>query len=225
MKEINLNGNFFITNIRITNNYDVIISLSNGTICIYNHSNKNPEYYFIYHHQKLTNFIWLEKQKSIISVSLDRSIKIYQIPLKWPAELIRKDKRINLVNIIRDMIGETKNIFYELEYKNKTNNQEETNFENNFDKSKENDENTNDILKKKYIWDIGNLNINNSKEKYEDEENPKNYNMNDNNLLYSNDDNNIKNADINVSQYNKNNFDTYHEYFYIFSDDLDGWSE
>ena len=117
-KEINLNGNIFITNIRITNYFFIIISLSNGTICIYNHSNKYPEYYFIYHHQKLTNFIWIEKQKTIISVSHDRSIKIYQIPLKWPAELIRKNKIINKLNIIIEMITDIKYIFSEISYNN-----------------------------------------------------------------------------------------------------------
>ena len=115
MKEINLNGDFNITNIRISNYYDIIISLSNGALCIYNHSTKNPEYYFIYHHKSLSNFIWYEKQKSIISVSIDKSIKIFQIPLKWPAEIIRKNKEINNINIIEDMNKDTKNIFLELE--------------------------------------------------------------------------------------------------------------
>ena len=224
MKEMNLNGDFFITNVRIANNYDIIISLSNGTICIYNHSNKNPEYYFIYHQKKITNFIWLEKQKSIISVSIDRTIKIYQIPLKWPAELIRSNKKINEVNIIKDMLGETKNIFLELDYNNKINKEKDIINEDSDDKNNENIENKNEKYKNKFLWDIGDLNVNNSKVKCDIEINSKNGNdMND--LFYSNDNNNIKKSDINISQYNKRNIEIYYEYFYIFSDDLDGWSE
>ena len=157
MKEINLNGDFNITNIRISNYYDIIISLSNGALCIYNHSTKNPEYYFIYHHKSLSNFIWYEKQKSIISVSIDKSIKIFQIPLKWPAEIIRKNKEINNINIIEDMNKDTKNIFLELESaKNKKYN-ENINEENNEENI--NNENIHDkeIIYINSIWDIGNI--------------------------------------------------------------------
>ena len=222
VKEIFLNGDYFMTSIKITNNYDLIISLSNGTICIYNHSNKNPEYYFIYHHQKVTNFIWFEKQKTIISVSLDKSIKIFQIPLKWPAELIRINKRINNTNIIKDIIGDTKNIFYEMKYN--MNNKEEENLQNNIDTENNCDENKNEKIKKAYIWDIGSLSMNGEEEKFV------------NNFLNSLDDN-IKEIDIlnsndnkifNENQYKEykyNNKGPYHDYFNIFSDDLDGWSE
>ena len=222
-KEINLNGDFFITNIRLTNNYDIIISLSNGTICIYNHSTKNPEYYFIYHHQKLTNFIWFEKQKSIISVSLDKSIKIFQIPFKWPAELIRKNKRNNDINIIKDMIGDTKEFFYELEYNNKYKfeNKEDMNIEDNNDIEIDNNDNNNEKSNRINIWDIGNLN--NEKEKGENEsQNSLNENINKNGIFYQDD---YKIIDTKQSQNYNNNFGTYHEYYYIFSDDLDGWSE
>ena len=222
VKEIFLNGDYFMTSIKITNNYDLIISLSNGTICIYNHSNKNPEYYFIYHHQKVTNFIWFEKQKTIISVSLDKSIKIFQIPLKWPAELIRINKRINNTNIIKDIIGDTKNIFYEMKYN--MNNKEEENLQNNIDTENNCDENKNEKIKKAYIWDIGSSSTNGEEEKFV------------NNFLNSLDDN-IKEIDIlnsndnkifNENQYKEykyNNKGPYHDYFNIFSDDLDGWSE
>ena len=229
MKEINLNGDFFITNIRLANNYEIIISLSNGTICVYNHSNKHPEYFFIYHQKKLTNFIWFEKQKSIISVSFDRSIKIYQIPLKWPAELIRKNERINEINIIKDMIGESKNIFHEFKYQNKIKNKEEINIGDNIEEDNnninENKDEKNEKINKKYIWDIGNLNLSNSNEI---QDNNGKYYQNDYNnedLLYLYDDNNLKKFDGKSDQDNKLNFDNYHEYFNIFSDDLDGWSE
>ena len=208
-KEINLNGNIFITNIRITSYFFIIISLSNGTICIYNHSNKYPEYYFIYHHQKLTNFIWVEKQKTIISVSHDRSIKIYQIPLKWPAELIRKNKIINKLNIIIEMITDVKYIFSEMSYNNIIENKEE--------EQDIKDKNENEKLNKQYKWNIGNLNENISEEK-----NSSNSNLIKNDINYS--ENKIKNLDINVTKNDNSYLNTYLEYYNIFSDDLDGWS-
>ena len=208
-KEINLNGNIFITNIRITSYFFIIISLSNGTICIYNHSNKYPEYYFIYHHQKLTNFIWVEKQKTIISVSHDRSIKIYQIPLKWPAELIRKNKIINKLNIIIEMITDVKYIFSEMSYNNIIENKEE--------EQDIKDKNENEKLNKQYNWNIGNLNENISEEK-----NSSNSNLIKNDINYS--ENKIKNLDINVTKNDNSYLNTYLEYYNIFSDDLDGWS-
>ena len=218
-KEINLNGDFVITNIRITNNYFILISLSNGTICIYNHSNKYPEYYFIYHHRKVTNFIWVEKQKSIISVSLDKSIKIYQIPLKWPAELIRKNKNVNKINIINEMIADVKNIYSEMTYDNINNiNKEEEEIKEKDNIGKENDIIEKEKLNKKYKWDIGYLNENTSKEKNSPKEN-----LFKNDLYYS--DNRIKDLDTNITKNDKAYLNNYLEYFNIFSDDLDGWSE
>ena len=220
MKEIYLNGEFFITNIRLSNKFDIIISLSNGSICIYNHSNKTPEYYIIYHHKHLTNFIWLEKEKSIISASLDKSIKIYQIPLKFPAEIIRKNKKINDINIIEDIIEGMKNIYNELECNNMNN--EYNNFEEEINNEKEKGISENKDGKKfmENIWDIGNINSYNSEDKNIIDNNKYSFDDNiNNNILYS--DNNIKIINKNES----NHFDNYHQYFNIFSDDLDGWSE
>ena len=240
LKEIYLYGLINITNIIVNNKDDIIISLSNGSICIYNHLYNMPEYIIPYHYQKLTNFIWYEKQKSIISVSLDKTIKIYQLPIKWPAEFIRKNKEINETNIIRNIIQETKYIYYNnsSNYLNSNNNNDEENDDNNNGNDKGN-------IWKNYgnIWDVGNLdsrniinkNVNNKDKSNIDE---KMYISNNNNILniynlndkkdktYYNDD--IKNEnDIIDDNYEKNirfKIEKYEEYFNIFSDDLDGWS-
>ena len=240
MREIDLNGQFYFTDIHITNKYEILISFSNGSLCVYNHSNKYPEYYFIYHYQKITKFIWLEQQKTIISASYDKSIKIYQIPLILPADLIRKDKKINDIKIIKDMIEETRNIFCELEHKSYNSYYEESNTNKNDNEvnSGENDTNNNiiespDIENKKVyknIWDIGNLDFN----RYETTKN-KNFIIkndeddnidNKQNYYYDNDNRNNEN-EYNFN-FNKNNIDfkidKYVKYFNIFSDDLDGWS-
>jgi len=213
MKEIYLNGDFNITNIRISNDYDIIISLSNGALCVYNHSNRNPEYYLIYHHKALSNFIWYEKQKSIISVSHDKSIKIFQIPLKWPGELIRKNKKINDINIIEDMNKDTKKIFYELEYGNKQKYNEEINTKNNEqENNKENENKINDINILNNIWDIGNIKLNNS-----ETQQTLNDKFKENEIIHNHN-------EINKAQEYIFYFEKSIKYFHSFSDDLDGWS-
>ena len=238
MKEIYLYGYISITNIEINNKNDIIISLSNGSICIYNHLQNTPEYIITYHFKKLTNFIWYEKQKSLISVSHDKSIKIYQFPVKWPAEFIRKNKDINNINIINDIIQEAKNIYYSLD--SKINNYNNYYYNDNDNNNINNEENKDDIKiinieGKKYgnIWDIGNLDSRNIKtkiiEKKEENNNEKLFINNNNNILNvyninKNDDNfeNYKNKLTNKNI--KYNIEKYEEYFNIFSDDLDGWS-
>ena len=206
MKEINLNGDYNITNIQISNNYDIIISLSNGALCIYNHSNKNPEYYFIYHFKSLTNFIWYEKQKLIISVSIDKSIKIFQIPLKWPGELIRKNKEINNINIIEDMNKDTKKIFWELESATKKKYNEDISIEN-----IEEDINSEHINDKKMIyvnsiWDIGNIKIDKL-----DSLKSVNDTLNNKEIIY-----NQKDEEINQIQEYNYYLENNNKYYYIF---------
>ena len=250
MKEIYLYGQITITNIEITNKQDIIISLSNGSICIYNHSYNTPEYIISYHYKRLTNFIWFEKQKSIISVSHDKSIKVYQLPFKWPSEFIRKNKDINNANIIKDIIQETRNIYYSYDSKNKsynTNNYYEEDDDNNYN-NEENEENNKDEInnsKKEGIkygnfWDIGNLDSRNIKNKEKKSDKPKTTNEhlfinNNNNILNiynisKNKNENDKfdsfgnNKDILINKNDEYKIESYEEYFYIFSDDLDGWS-
>ena len=168
IKEIFLYGLINITNIIVNNKDDIIISLTNGSICIYNHQYNMPEYIIPYHYQKLTNFIWYEKQKSIISMSLDKTIKIYQLPMKWPTEFIRKNKEINDMNIIRNIIQETKNIYYKSSsnYLNSNKYNDEDEDKNDVDNNNNNDKGN---TGKNYgnIWDEGNLDSRNVKNKNE----------------------------------------------------------
>ena len=242
MKEIYLYGLITITNIEITNKQDIIISLSNGSICIYNHSYNTPEYIISYHYKRLTNFIWFEKQKSIISVSHDKSIKVYQLPFKWPAEFIRKNKEINNANIIQDIIQETRNIYYSYDSKNKSynNNYYEEDDDNNYNNKDEINNSKKEGIKYGNFWDIGNLDSRNIRNKEIKSDKPK---VN-NEKLFINNNNNIlniynisknknendkfdsfdNNKEILINKNDEYKIENYEEYFYIFSDDLDGWS-
>ena len=234
MKQIYLYGMINITNIEISYKHDIILSLSNGSICIYNHSINTPEYIISYHLKKITNFIWFEQQKSIISVSEDKSIKIYQFPIKWPAEFIRKNKEINDYNIIKDILQETNNIYNSFNI----NNNDDKDYYNNNDNNINNDTTNENSRPKTYgnFWDVGNLDSRNIKNIKMKAKTIKNNNENEN-LFISNNNNilnsynidkseekcfeNIKNS---ISNKNSEYIENYEEYFSIFSDDLDGWS-
>ena len=74
------------------------------------------------------------------------------------------------------------------------------------------------------LWDIGNIKSE-IKNNNSDTQNSVNDKIINNKILNSDDIYNNKILDKNKTQDYQHSFDNYHEYFYIFSDDLDGWSE
>ena len=104
LREVYIGGFFTITDVNINNKEDIIISLSNGSIAIFNKSYSYPEYIIDAHLEYIPNFIWIEEQKIIITASHDKTIKLYQFPLKWPAEFLRINKQMNDLSIIKEII-------------------------------------------------------------------------------------------------------------------------
>ena len=213
LREIYLGGNISITDVNINNKEDLIIAISNGSICIYNKCYNYPEYIIDAHLKKISGFIWIEKQKMIITASHDKSIKVYQFPLKWPAEFLRINKQINDLSIINEINGETKTLYDEL-YSSNYNNYNDNNYNN-----------------KNYgnIWDIGNKKQDNIKEnpiikdfwKYKNNENKKikeDEKDEDKNIIEEDEEEDI-NENFNYPKPEK-----YDKINTIFCDDLDGWS-
>ena len=114
LREIHLGGNVSITDVNINNKEDIIISLSNGSISIFNKSYSYPEYIIDAHLEYIPGFIWEEDQKLLITASHDKTIKLYQFPLKWPAEFLRINKQINDLSIIKEIKSETKSVYNNL---------------------------------------------------------------------------------------------------------------
>jgi len=56
------------------------------------------------HLQEIPNFIWDEKKKILITASLDKGIKMWQLPLSWPSELVRRYKQKNERRILLNSI-------------------------------------------------------------------------------------------------------------------------
>jgi hypothetical protein len=44
------------------------------------------------HTKEICNIFWDENKKMILSGSHDKSVKLYQVPIMWPSEMIQKSK-------------------------------------------------------------------------------------------------------------------------------------
>jgi hypothetical protein len=54
------------------------------------------------HINSVASFYWDDEKKLLITASHDKSIKMYQFPIFWPSEIIRKYKNKNKVTIIKE---------------------------------------------------------------------------------------------------------------------------
>ena len=211
LREIYLGGHVSITDANINNNEDIIISLSNGSICIYNRNYSYPEYIIDAHLKYIPGFIWIEDKKMIITASQDKTIKLYQFPPKWPAEFLRKNKQVNDLSIIKEIKYETKNLFEELSISNSS----FYNPEKNYEKKKEEKNENNDDIKYdnnqivKDFWKIKE-NIDNKNEEI----------IKDNTKFDVDFEEEQKLSEIIYDKPEK-----YETYNIIFSDDLNGWSK
>ena len=231
LREIYLSGNISITDVNINKNEDIIIFISNGSICIFNKCYNYPEYIIDAHLKKISGIIWIEKGNMLISASIDKTIKVYQFPLKWPAEFLRINKQINDLNIVNEIKSETKDLYEQL-YSN-------NNYIYNNNNALYNNDENNKNYKKNYgnIWNYGN----NVKEKDNNEnaiindfwkyqcEYNKNKNKNKKDNEYDNDDNNeiqeSEEDDENNNDIFYNKPEKYNNIDIIFCDDLNGWSK
>jgi len=218
LRELYLGGKISITDVNIDKKEDLIIAISNGSICIFNRCYNYPEYIIDAHLKKVTGFIWIENQKMLISCSYDKTIKVYQFPLKWPAELIRLNKQVNDLSIIKEIKGETKSIYNELYRGNK-----------NYD---DNNEDSSNKINKENLWNVGNKKDNpilNDFWNLQKSKNKNDYKYNDNERNEEEEEEDNKNSENEVEDVNNNitypKPERYENDNIIFCDDLDGWSK
>ena len=209
LREVYIGGFVTITDVNINNNEDIIISLSNGSVSIFNKSYSYPEYIIDAHLEYIPNFIWIEEQKIIITASHDKTIKLYQFPLKWPAEFLRINKQMNDLSIIKEIKSETKNAYNELYYNTSIFNYYDEKNKKDKDEQKENNENdfnaNNQIVKD--FWKL--------KEKNE--------NKKDENSSENEDEDECEEDENSNIVYDKP--EKYEKMDIIFCDDLNGWSK
>lgn len=66
-----------------------LIGLSNGSISIHKKTDGEfPLFVLCYHQKSIGSFIYLENKHLVISSSYDRSLKLYQLPILFPCELM-----------------------------------------------------------------------------------------------------------------------------------------
>ena len=209
LREVYIGGFVTITDVNINNNEDIIISLSNGSVSIFNKSYSYPEYIIDAHLEYIPNFIWIEEQKIIITASHDKTIKLYQFPLKWPAEFLRINKQMNDLSIIKEIKSETKNAYNELYYNTSIFNYYDEKNKKDKDEQKENNENdfnvNNQIVKD--FWKLKEKNENKKDEISSENEDEDEFEEDENsNIVYDK-----------PEKYEKMDI--------IFCDDLNGWSK
>ena len=209
LREVYIGGFVTITDVNINNNEDIIISLSNGSVSIFNKSYSYPEYIIDAHLEYIPNFIWIEEQKIIITASHDKTIKLYQFPLKWPAEFLRINKQMNDLSIIKEIKSETKNAYNELYYNTSIFNYYDEKNKKDKDEQKENNENdfnaNNQIVKD--FWKLKEKNENKKDEISSENE----------------DDDECEEDENSNIVYDKP--EKYEKIDIIFCDDLNGWSK
>ena len=209
LREVYIGGFVTITDVNINNNEDIIISLSNGSVSIFNKSYSYPEYIIDAHLEYIPNFIWIEEQKIIITASHDKTIKLYQFPLKWPAEFLRINKQMNDLSIIKEIKSETKNAYNELYYNTSIFNYYDEKNKKDKDEQKENNENdfnaNNQIVKD--FWKLKEKNENKKDENSSENEDEDEYEEDENsNIIYDKP-------------------EKYEKIDIIFCEDLNGWSK
>lgn len=57
------------------------------------------------HNKEITGLHWDEEKKMILTTSMDKSIKLYQFPMYWPCEMIRKSIRNKNILKLKDESG------------------------------------------------------------------------------------------------------------------------
>ncbi len=70
-------------------NEHYIVGLSNGSISIHRKTEHTYPYFVItFHQSQLGSYVYIEDKNIIISCSKDKSIKVYQLPIYYPSEMI-----------------------------------------------------------------------------------------------------------------------------------------
>ena len=52
------------------------------------------------HNKEIVGFYWDEEKKMLMTLSQDKTIKIFQLPIHWQSEMVRKAKHINSKTLI-----------------------------------------------------------------------------------------------------------------------------
>ena len=105
VKNINLFSIIEIRDIVVNEKNELYVGLSNGSIAIYKHTFNYPDFILDAHLKGICCLFWNIEKKSLLSGGEDKSIKMNQIPIKFPCDLIRENESENNRNIFNDLIN------------------------------------------------------------------------------------------------------------------------
>ena len=105
VKDINLFTIIEIRDVVVNEKNELYVGLSNGSIVIYKHRFNNPDFILDAHLKGVCCLFWNIEKKSLLSGGEDKYIKMNQIPIKFPCDLIRQNESENDRNIFNDLIN------------------------------------------------------------------------------------------------------------------------
>ena len=105
IKNVNFFSNIEIRDVCVNEKNELYIALSNGSISIYKHNFQNADYILDAHLKGVSCLFWNIEKKSLLSGGEDKYIKMNQIPIKFPSDLIRENESENNRNIFNDIFN------------------------------------------------------------------------------------------------------------------------
>ena len=108
IKEMDISPLVDINKIIITERGEILFGLSNGSINVYYENDEIPNFVIDAHLKNIPNMFFEEERKALITLSEDKCIKMVQLPVYYPDQMLRtnkdeKNKKID--NSIQKLFG------------------------------------------------------------------------------------------------------------------------
>ena len=137
IKEMDISPLVDINKIILTERGEILFALSNGSVNVYYENDLIPNFVIDAHLKNIPNIFFEEERKALITLSEDKSIKMVQLPVYYPDQMLKSDKYGNnnkkIDNSIETLFGNNN--------KSKNNNND---YDNNTFTNNNNDINDND---------------------------------------------------------------------------------
>ena len=171
IKEMNISPMVTINKIVLTERGEMLFALSNGSINVYYDNDQIPEFVIDAHLRSIPDMFYEEKRKALITLSEDKSLKMVQLPVYYPDQMLKNEK------YEQKHIDKSMEKLFGLNINKKTNENETNEYDNEYNN---NDDDNNNNKTNSNNYKIGNLfGDNQSNSEKVQNSNKKNRNKND----------------------------------------------
>ncbi len=171
IKEMNISPVVTINKIVLTERGEMLFALSNGSINVYYDNDQIPEFVIDAHLRSIPDMFYEEKRKALITLSEDKSLKMVQLPVYYPDQMLKNEK------YEQKHIDKSMEKLFGLNINKKTNENETNEYDNEYNN---NDDDNNNNKTNSNNYKIGNLfGDNQSNSEKVQNSNKKNRNKND----------------------------------------------